>query len=371
MKVFYVVNKDNKTMDGCGYYRNYLPALYLTASGNHDCKLSNQFRSKAKENKETKSVDVFFDITFIMESDIIVLSRYYEITDFPMIKSFIDAAHHYGKKVVYETDDNLFDIPEHNQVRGEAIKARELILYMMRNCDAYTVTTERLGRFLNTICEKPTYVLPNSVEFDSKANVIYKGEIPEKKEGVIRIGWTGGGTHIKDLAAVSGALKRIVKNHNNVEFMSLCSTALDQSVFDFKHNHIDLVPVEIYHEVLNDMNLDIAVCPLIGDKFNSGKSAIKWTEYSMCAVPTIYSAVAPYSDIIEDGITGLGVYKNTKNSWIEALEKLIFDEDLRGNLRANAYNKVYNDFNMEYNFLLWEKAYTEVLKNEPNNTNTA
>lgn len=358
-------------MDGCVYYRNYLPAMYLTASGNHECKLSNQFHSKTKEDEKTKSINTYWDISFIMESDIIVFSRLYEITDFPMIKAFIDAAKYYGKKVVYETDDNFFDLPSHNKVWEAAIKARELILFMMREADAYTVTTERLGRYLNNIYPKPTYVLPNSVELFSMGNKVYKQQVPKKQEGVVRIGWTGGSTHVKDLEIAAKALKRVLKKHKNVEFYNLSSTYLDKLVFNFPHNHIDLVPVEIYHDVLEDMDLDIAICPLLADKFNAGKSAIKWEEYSMFGYPTIYSEVPPYSDVIEDGVTGIAVKQNTKGAWEEAFEKLIFDADLRKEIGTNAYNKVYNSFNMEYNFLLWENAYKEILKNESDNTKSS
>lgn len=371
MKIFYIVNTDKKTMDGCVYYRNYLPALYLTASGNHDAKLSNQFHNKSEEDEKTKQIKTYWDISFIMESDIIVFSRLYAITDYPMIKVFVEAAKHFGKKIVYETDDNFFDLPSHNKVWEAAIQSRELILYMMRNADAYTVTTKRLGEVLNRIYEKPTYVLPNSVEMESHPDSVYKKQVPVKEPGMIRIGWTGGSTHVKDLQVFSSALKRVLKKHSNVEFYNFSSEYVDRNVFNYPHNHIGLVPVEIYHDVLRDMDLDIAVTPLIGDKFNASKSAIKWTEFSMCKYATIYSAVPPYSDAIEDGVTGLAVTNNTKKAWIAALEKLIFDADLRRSIANNAHAEVYSKYNMEYNFLLWENAYKEVLKNESNNVDAS
>lgn len=363
MKVFYIVNKDQKTMDGCVYYRNHLPALYLTASGKADCKITNQFKSRSQENKKTRSIDVLWDVSNIVDSDIVVFSRLYQITDFPMVKAFVDAAKHYGKKIVYEVDDNLFDIPLHNLVREPAIQARELILFLMRSADAYTVTTRRLAEYLNNIYPKPTYVLPNSVEF-TRPNKVYQSQMPEKKEGIIRIGWTGGGTHIKDLEVAGKAMARLVKKHKNIEFVSLCGEGLDKAVFQFPHIHVGLVPVSIYHDVLEDMDLDIGLCPLIGDKFNSYKSAIKWTEYSMFNAATVYSKVPPYSDFIEDGVTGVGVEKNTKNAWIEAIESILYDVEKRKRIGDNAFDKVYNEYNMQDNTLLWYHAYNEILKND-------
>ena len=44
------------------------------------------------------------------------------------------------------------------------------------------------------------------------------------------------------------------------------------------------------------MNLDIAIVPLEESTFNSNKSCIKFYEFSSLKVPTICSAVPPYSD---------------------------------------------------------------------------
>lgn len=358
MKIYYVINKDKETMDGCVYYRNFLPALYLTGNKKHSCKLSNKFFSKSQENKETKSIDVFWDISFILESDVIVFSRFYQVTDFPMIKAFVEAAKHYKKKIVYETDDDFFNIPVDNPVYEEAIQSRELVLFLMRNADAITVSTKKLAEHLRGIVEKPFYVLENSVDFNRPGS-FYKSQFPEKAKDVIRIGWTGGQTHGRDVKVAVRALQKIAKKYpNSVEIVTLCGPKMDE-IFNMKHTNVKSVPVEIYHDVLEDLDLDIGLCPLEDTTFNRNKSAIKWQEYSMNRTAVIASNVSPYSDYIENGVTGVLV-ENTIKSWVGAMEDLIEDKILRTKMGDNAFDKVYDDLNISQNFQNWGVAYERI-----------
>ncbi len=358
MKIYYVINKDKETMDGCVYYRNFLPALHITGNKNHSCKMSNRFFSKSQENKETMSMDVFWDISFIIESDVIVFSRFYEVTSFPMIKAFVEAAKHYGKKVVYETDDDFFNIPTDNPVYEEAIQARELVLFLMRNADAITVSTKRLAEQIRGIVAKPIYVLENSLDFNRSGSV-YRSQFPQRNKGVVRIGWTGGQTHGRDVKVAVRALHKIAKKYpNSVEIVTLCGPSMD-SLFSMKHTNVKPVPVEIYHDVLEDLDLDIGLCPLEDTPFNRNKSAVKWQEYSLDKTAVIASNVPPYSDYIEHGKTGILV-ENTVREWVTAIEDLIEDKILRTKLGDNAFDKVYDDLNISQNFRMWEVAYERI-----------
>jgi len=346
-------------MDGCVYYRNYLPSLYLTATGNHKCRLDNKFIGKQETNKETQQIDTYWDVSFIANVDILVFSRYYPITDYPMVKTFIAAAKHFNKKIVYETDDDLFNIPLDNGAYIEATEARNLVLYMMENADAYTVTTKRLGELLTSIRSKPTYVLPNSLEVESIRDQVHKKLIKPKKKDVFRIGWSGGSSHIADMAQITPALKKFMRAHKNVEFVIFGAESV-VSMMPFKVTHVPFCSVDIYQSVLEDLDLDLAICPLLFNNFNKHKSPIKWEEYSLCRYPVMASNVPPYSDAIEDGETGMLV-NNVKNDWLLGLEKLYNSKELRDKLSNNGFNKVYNDYDIGKNFLLWEEAYKRIL----------
>ena len=68
--------------------------------------------------------------------------------------------------------------------------------------------------------------------------------------------------------------------------------------------------------------------PLIGSHFETFKTQVKYREFGAFGVAGTYSAVAPYLDYVEDGVTGLLV-GNTVDSWVSALDRLIRAPELR------------------------------------------
>ena len=337
--------------------------MYLESSGMDTCKITNQITTKTDKDKKGNIINVYYELSILQWADILVFNRFLDAPYEPLVKTMIQAAKHYKTAIVYETDDDFYNIPLSNPVRENALRALPLIRIMTEAADAYTVTTKRLGDTLlaNSIREKPVYVLPNSVEigrFVTKHDLFIK----PKKPGVIRIGWSGGATHVLDFKKTGcfDALKEIVATNNDVEFVFMGSSNVND-IFDFKHESVGFVPIDIFPETLRSLDLDIALCPLENYTFNANKSAIKWEEYSACGYVTVYSDVPPYSDVIKHGKTGFAV-NNTKEEWLNTLNRLIADKELRTRTARLAFSEVYNKFNMEKNFMLWHKAYKEVLK---------
>jgi len=385
MNILYIA--DPKAADGCYYYRNFLPALYLKASKLADVFVNNKFQVKKDIDKKTGVEHKYIDVTSLVWADIVILSRYYYNPGYigsedqdTFLKLLVEATKAAGKKIVYEVDDDLFNVPTDNPVSEHAIKAREVVLHIMEYCDAYTVTTERLGAYLNTFFKKPTYALPNSLElFKFQAepeNMQGLGKelrvalkvLGPKKEGIVRIGWAGGRTHQLDLLSIMPALKWAKKEFPNIEIVTLCNKEMD-NLFEFPHKNIPVVLSTIYPEILTSLNLDIGLCPLLERDFNKHKSPVKWEEYTAAGASVIYSDTPPYSDFITAGKTGYSAIplasdttkEDVVESWKIALRVLIETPDMRKKLTKNASRVVGQKFNMELNVLGWARAYQNIL----------
>jgi len=363
MNVFYVMNMD--TVDGCVYYRNLLPALFLQAGEVDTCKLSNKFARKVEENKKTGEKSVYFELGIVKWADVIVLSRFFHAGSRPLIETLLQAAKYYKTSVVYETDDDFFSIPESNPVHekfNENPEHMEVMKIMMEGADAFTTTTQRLAAALLEVCPgKPVYIIPNSVEINRYVTQ-HDLFLKPKKKGKLRVGWSGGSTHIKDFESTGAraAVEKLVQERDDLEFVFLGSKNVDE-VFKIKHEYLPYVPIDIYPETLKSLDLDVALCPLEDIRFNRAKSAIKGVEYSACKFPTVYSNVPPYSDVIKDEKTGIAV-NNTQEDWERAIVRLLEDSKLRTRLANQAFADVFMRFNMEKNYALWHSAYTKVLK---------
>lgn len=343
-----------KKISGCVYYRNLLPSLYLEAAGLDKCTLTSQFQIHKEVNKDTGKEDIYFEVGKIAAADVVVFTRFYGSEDFPLIKALIDAAKYYKKLIVYETDDNFFDIPKENPVYVSVIDSKEVLDYVMRNADIYTVTTKRLSKVVNRYHKKPTYVLPNCLELHRFHFKQSNKKLKKKVEGVTRIGWSGGTTHKFDLELVLPTIKKL-KEEYEIEFVLMGDPDMAKLV-DFDFVHIPFVPVETFPEHLKSLDLDIALCPLEDTPFNRSKSPVKWEEYSACKYSTIYSNVPPYSDYIKDGRTGLAT-DNTPEAWEQAIKYLIDNPQKRLSLAKRAYREVSDKFDMETQFLLWHNTY--------------
>lgn len=341
-------------IDGCIYYRNFLPAIYLEAASLGQNKLINRFETRTTVDEDGKEVGKEYQLGIVKWADILVLSRYYSLNYTDLIRTMVTAAKEFGTKIVYEADDDVINIPESNPVAKSAIEAKPLTEAIIKSADAVFVTTERLGKTLESVAKKPTFVLPNSVElYRFNEALAARGDHDE-----IRIGWAGGRTHGDDIKLMFGGVERILSEYKNVKFVTLTSLLMHE-LMNFPHEFHPFVSTDVFPETLTNLGIDIALIPLEDNKFNSGKSPIKWVEFSAAKAASIYSNVAPYGDYIVDGKTGLAV--GSPDDWYPTIKKLIDDVKLRKELARAAYKEVAQKYSMEKNIMLWEKAYSDVI----------
>jgi glycosyltransferase involved in cell wall biosynthesis len=203
-----------------------------------------------------------------------------------------------------------------------------------KRCDGTTVTCRQLAEYLKTTHQyQNVYIYPNSI-------------IPEDwrrpqlapHEGV-RILWQGGGSHMIDWFPLKDAIRSVALKYPQAKFV-IWGTSFKwvmDAIPEAQYEYIDWVPYEAYKATRVIVDCDINLCPLkANDRFNESKSAIKWYEGCMPAIPeaTLAANTSPYSDEIEDGETGL-LY-NDPAEFAEKLGILIERAELRKKLGESA-----------------------------------
>jgi len=222
--------------------------------------------------------------------------------------------------------------------------------------DGVTTTTDFLkNRFIeeNPCLADKIGVIPNSIDFN-----LFK-PFPKRDSDRIRIGWIASSSHLNEIWIVRNVMRRIFNKYGNqVVFVQQGDIVELKKVFTPQemefHNFIDL---SIYPLKIASLNLDIGICPLFDDEFNSHKSQLKWSEYSSLRVPSVCSDLPPYA-CVEEGVTG---YKaKDEDEFVEKLCKLIDDKKLRTEIGQNAYNKNLEDFNLEKVAHKWVEFYENI-----------
>lgn len=271
------------------------------------------------------------------------------------------------KKIITEIDDYLFDIPGYN-IAAAPYQANSEFEWVadeqLKLSDALICSTQFLADKLKMLYpDKPTYIVPNSLDFDLWDNVVPKADFQKKEPGQIRIGYSGCSNHRGDLEAIREPMSAILKEFPHVQFiMTPQPENKDGDLFmgwpDVPNIGIitQWATIDQYHHFLAGWDLDIGIAPLLDSNFNRAKSNLRWLEYSALKLPTVASKVYPFKNSIRNGEDGL--ICNSSQEWYDALKSLITDESRRKTLGQQAYARVKSDFNMDET----AKYYAQILE---------
>jgi len=277
---------------------------------------------------------------------------------------FIDTAKVFtGAKMVLDIDDEPFNLNKDHPLYDEIVKKSERVKRMIEISDHLVVSTQQLKDSLAHFGKRTT-VIPNAIDPDiwkvkwkrvdvyrteylkdrKSKTTLSKGE-KERKDGKIRIGWIGSASHIADIPVVMGAFEEIVKKYPNVE-IHLCGflTELKFQNPSYIH-HTGTSGYDEFPQFLADLDLDIAVAPLLDTKFNRSKSNIKWLEHSMLEIPMVLSNIPPYKGSVTPNVTGF--LATGKGQWVKYLSQLIEDEELRNKIGKEAKKAVLKDWTID------------------------
>lgn len=244
-----------------------------------------------------------------------------------------------GAKMVLDIDDEPFDINPGHPMYKEIVEKSERVKRMIEISDWLVVSTPQLKKSLECFGKRTT-VIPNAI--DTK---IWNVKRKKRKDGKIRIGWIGSGSHIADTPVVNEVFDKILKKYPNVEIHLCGFVRKDSQRGEREFHHIGTMNYEDFPQFLADLDLDIAVAPLIDTKFNRSKSNIKWLEHSMLEIPMVLSKIPPYQGTVKHEKTGF--LAKGKHEWIKYLSQLIESPELRKEIGKNAKQEVLANYLIE------------------------
>lgn len=240
-------------------------------------------------------------------------------------------------KLVIDLDDDPITInkdhPEYDKLQ-EKLPMREK---MVKLADHIVVSTQEIADAIKHLNRHIT-VIPNAI--DPK---IWEVKSKVKREKNIRIGWMASGSHLAEFPLILPVLKEIVDKYPNVE-IHFAGIVNDKIESDRTFHHIGTKNYAEFPQWYADMNIDIAIAPLLDTQFNRCKSNIKWLEASMLGIPSVCSETV-YGKDIEHGKTGY--IAKTKGQFVKYLSWLIESEEKRKEIGANAKAEVLKNWTID------------------------
>lgn len=156
---------------------------------------------------------------------------------------------------------------------------------------------------------------------------------PSKK---IIIGWIGSPSTVKYLKLIENALREICRRHSHVVIRSVGGH------FEADGIRIENVSWTFDREVQNFHDLDIGVMPLPMEEWSKGKSGCKLRQYMASGVPGVATEIGYNCELVDHNKNGLLV--ESESEWVEALDRLVVDHELRNRLALEARRSVEQRF---------------------------
>ena len=286
----------------------------------------------------------------------------------PFIGDFIEEGKYFNKTFFYDIDDLVFSEKEVSNiefVKNLSGKEKENYYFGIRNnlklmqlCDYGITSTGVLGSEMNKHLKE--VFINRNVASEEMLSVFNKFENNRKDvnnpDDHIKIVYSSGSiTHDPDLEMISGALKRILEEENNV-ILILYGRINFPEKFKKLKDKIEIKQFKEWRQFYEDIkNIDINLAPLEDTFFNRAKSENKWTEASLAKKVTIASDVGAFKLIIKDNKNGI-LAKNIEEEWYKKIKDIIHDKTKREVIAENAYNdaiKYHTTINTGKEFALW------------------
>lgn len=354
LKVYFV----NSFLEGCYNVRCLLP---LMENGWDGDRTSFRQDNKSPENK-TRAV---------LEADIVVFHRPDDPDKLKMAK-MLKAD---GKKIVFDNDDTVkddggFKFNEFlNKERFEkGMKTlNETLDEFIKFADLVTCSTKFLEEEYKKLNDN-VVMLPNCID------PFLFPEPKEKNNKVVRIGMTGSVGITSDMDVLKPIVEKYHKDPRvKLVLFSMPPSKTDKTTRELYKDEYDFwesvnvewqpfVVMEEYYEKLNDLQLDFIIIPRADNYFNRCKSNLKFLENSMLEIPSICQAFdtgdSPYQQNPEDSKYLL--LANAHEEWVEQIEKLINNKELREEIGKKARDYVEENYSIEKNAYKWSEAYKTI-----------
>lgn len=286
---------------GCGYYRIVGP---MTAAREHGVDTQWGHILKPADHRDT---------------DVIVGQRVCLPGPSHIWQELAASGRH---KMVYELDDDLFDIPPSNERAFNFYMKPGIQENIRRNIDVadeVIVSTPRLAEVVSQLNDQ-VHVVPNYVPA-----WLLDWERPRTEH--LTLGWAGSMSHAMDFEEIGPQIARLMKQLPHLHYHAIGGMFPSYERRMPKDRTRVTTWVPTVQEYYQKVDFDIGLAPLRPHLFNRSKSHIKALEYAALGIPVVASNVGPYSTFVLDGETGF--LSDTPHQFIARSRQLIADDDDR------------------------------------------
>jgi hypothetical protein len=258
--------------------------------------------------------------------------------------------HDQGIRTLQELDDNYLQPSPYGgtwkRTHREAIESgmgysHELHRHLTPKFDGVIVSTEHLANLYEPWNEN-VYLCPNSVDPADWES------IERHTDDVLRIGYYGSASHVRDWPLVKKAMKW-ASRQPGVEIVFVGFTPPGWSDFEQYGWTLDLAAARSYLG-----RFDVGICPIAPGHFADAKSDVKALEYAMAGVMPIVSRTEPYAPWWRD--EGWDFTAQSPAEWEEIIRHIVKNPEIVKDEAARAKRYVLAQRTIQDNIWRWKEA---------------
>ena len=266
------------------------------------------------------------------------------------------------KIIVFDIDDKIFsyrDIPyivrhdEESPIFWFLYILR--IKYLLHVCDVTTSTNQFLADKLFEVSNKPSFVIPNSLNTSQ-----IEASAKNKKSEIFSIGYfSGSSTHTEDLALITESLVKFLKKHNETKLFLINNINLPEELKKYssqiiQKSEVDYIKLQDYYA-----SVSVNLAPLVENDFTNCKSELKFFEAAIAETTTLASPTFAFKNSIIDSKTG---FLCTGDEWYDRLEYLYSHPEENRKIARAAKKYCLEHYYGEKILKTIEDVYDEILK---------
>jgi glycosyltransferase involved in cell wall biosynthesis len=262
--------------------------------------------------------------------DVVYLSKVYS---YPLIQRLCRET---SARVVYDFGDAVWLVGKTQNEFNE----------VLRSVDAVTTDNELTADYVRTFNANCTVIpdTPQVEEFDKR-----RAELGNKPDDRVILGWIGTPSTTYNLYVIWEALEEVFRRHPELD-LRLVGTGHDlQCLPPFEKVRFSYRPVYNQAEMIEEIfKMHIGLFPLQNVEKSQVRGVLKALVYMSGEATVISSPIGQSADIIQDGVNGL--LAGSTQEWVDKLELLINDRDLRDRLARNGLETVRSQFRLDQSF---------------------
>jgi hypothetical protein len=290
----------------------------------------------------------------IQRADVVVFSR----NICPDRAGLLRMAVHCGVPVLYDLDDNFFEVPPDSAVGRACAQPRHLAML----CE-YLSSATLVRVYSRPLLER---VAQFNANVEMVAGAVDLGQIrapAEVSSGPIKLVYATGRLDDSLGEIFLPALRRLLDEAGPRIEAHFWGPRPPVGLHGVRH-HAVIHNYDRFLRRFSSAGFEIGLAPLADDIFHRSKTNTKFREYGACRIAGVYSDVDVYSDCVRHGETGLLV-PNTTAGWYQALRRLVDDASLRRTIQQQARAVVEAHYSQERFESLFLEQIQRLVDNRP------